>query len=67
MLASTFDSDERSSYYKVYALSVYVYLPHEWSLGAPKICNFEILKPTEMKKPPSSTPGGDRHMRPLTF
>ncbi len=28
---------------------------------------FEILKCIEMEKPPSSTPEGDRHMRPLTF
>ncbi len=34
---------------------------------APKICTFEILKCTEMEKPRSSTPGGDRPMRPLTF
>ncbi len=35
--------------------------------GAPKICTFEILKCTEMEKPPSSTPEADRHMRPFTF
>ncbi len=34
---------------------------------AEKICTFEILKSTEMEKTPSSTPGADRHMRPLTF
>ncbi len=35
--------------------------------GALKICTFEILKCTEMEKSPSSTPGADGHMRPLTF
>ncbi len=41
--------------------------PTSGAWGAPKICTFEILKSTEIEKPPSSTPRADRHMRPLTF
>ncbi len=41
--------------------------PTSGAWGAPNIYTFEILKCTEMEKPTSSTPGGDRLIRSLTF